>query len=222
MKAPKHLLFAMFAASLVTACETHPAEIKIKGPRDSVESTKAIPTFGTFEKREDTLQLRASGFDDKGRYMGTVPVKWDSSDRDVATVSSTGLVTILSSGKADITATYEKGEVKRQASLPVEAVIVKEIRAVEPTPEEDGKVIEMAMGDIVQFKADVLDDNGKVIEDAKIRWNSSSYAVTVTPTGEVEARAIGTTQVTAEAENGETARWDISVEDWKKPKRRRR
>lgn len=220
MKAQKLLLPAL-ALAVLSGCESHPAEIKIKGPRDSVESQKAVPTFSIFKKREETLQLRASGFDDKGRYMGTIPVKWDSSNRDVATVSSTGLVTILSSGEAKISATYSKGEVSRSASLPVKAVIVKDIRAVEPKPEQ-GKALEMALGDIVQFKVDVLDDNGDAIDGAKVRWSSSSYAVTVTPTGEVEARAIGTTQVVAEAENGATARWDLSVEDWKKPKRRRR
>lgn len=219
MKASYCLVLTLAAFSLC-ACENHPASIKIKGPRDSVESTKAAPTFAPFKKREDTLQLRASAFDDKGRYMGTVPVKWDSSDRKVATVSSSGLITILSTGKAEVTATYEKGDVKRSASLPVEAVIVKDIEAVEPKPEA-GKALEMPLGEIKQFKANVLDDNGEVIEGAKVRWSSSSFAVTVTPTGEVEARAIGTTQVVAEAENGATARWDLSVEDWKKPGRRR-
>lgn len=220
MKARTLLLTSMTLGALCAACENHPAEIRIKGPRDAVESTQATPTFAPFRKREDTLQLRASGFDDKGRYMGAVPVKWDSTDRDVATVSSTGLITVLSSGKAEITATYEKGEVKREASLPIEAIIVDDIVAVDPKP-EPGKALEMGLGEIKQFEVNVLDDNGGVIEDTKVRWRSSSYAATVTPTGEVEARAIGTTQVSAEAENGATVRWDLSVEDWKKPRRRR-
>lgn len=205
---------------LLAACETHPAEIKIKGPRDSMESTMGVPTLPVFEKKDDTLQLRASAFDDKGRYTGSAQVKWDSSDRSVATVSQTGLLTILASGKATVTATYEKGEVKREASLPVSAVIVKDIRITEPVLEA-GKVLELAMGDIVNFKAEVLNDRGEVIPDAKIEWDASSYAVTVTPTGEMEARAIGTAQVTAEAENGSRARVEVSVEDWKKPQRRR-
>ncbi len=220
MKVSKLLPLGLATLFLASACETHPAEIKIKGPRDSVESTQANPTFATFTKKDDTLQLRASGFDDKGRYMGTALVKWDSSNREVATVSSTGLITVLSSGKADITAKYQKGEVSREASVPVEAIIVKEIKAVEPKPEA-GKAIELGIGEIVNFKAAVLNDRGEAIEGAKVRWSSSSWAATVTPTGEVEARAIGTTQIVAEADNGSTARWDLAVEDWKKPGKRR-
>ncbi|MCA9550930.1 MAG: Ig-like domain-containing protein [Myxococcales bacterium] len=213
-------LLILGGALLLVACETHPAEIKIKGPKDAVELTAANPTFPTFEKKDDTLQLRASGFDDKGRYMGVVPVRWDSTERSVATISQTGLLTILSSGEATITATYEKGDVKREASLPVSAVIVKDIRMVEPVV-EPGKVLEMAMEDIIQFKAEVLNDRGEVIPDAKVAWDASSYAVTVTPTGEVEGRAIGTAQVSAEAENGARARVEIEVGD-RKPARRRR
>lgn len=220
MKVSKLVPFGLAALLLSSACETHPAEIKIKGPRDSVEAAQLELSFSTFTKKDDTVQLRASGFDAKGRYMGTAAVKWDSSDRDVATVNSTGLVTILSSGKADISAKYQKGEVTREASVPVEAVIVKDIEAVEPKPEA-GKTVEMGIGDILNFKAVVHNDRGEVIEGAKIRWNSSSWAATVTPTGEVEARAIGTTQIVAEADNGTTARWDLSVEDWKKPGKRR-
>ena len=209
-------------ALLLAACESHPAAIKIKGPRDAVESTKANPTFPVFEKKGDTLQLRASGFDEKDRYVGTVPVKWDSSDRSVATVSQTGLMTVLSSGKASISAKYSKGEVTREASMGVEAVIVEGIRLVEPKLEEGDKVLILPMGEKVQFKAEVLNDHEDVIDGGKVRWGSTSYAATVTPTGEVEARAIGTTQITAEAENGSVARMELSVEDWAKKKRRRR
>ncbi len=221
MKASKIVLVGCVALLTASGCETHPSEIKIKGPRDSVESTQANPTFAKFTKKDESLQLRVSAFDEKGRYSGTAPVKWDSSDRGVATVSGGGLITILSSGKAKITATYSKDKTTREASIEIVSCIVKTIRAVEPKPEE-GKANEMGMGEIVNFKAEVVDDNGDVIEGAKIRWSSSSWAATVTPTGEVEARSIGTTQIVAEAANGSTVRWDISVEDWKKPARRRR
>lgn len=221
MKASKIVLVGCVALLAASGCETHPAEIKIKGPRDSVESTQANPTFAKFTKKDESLQLRVSAFDDKGRYSGAVPVKWESSDRGVATVSGGGLITILSSGKAKISAMYRKDKVTREASVEIVSSIVKMVRVLEPKPEE-GKAIVLAMGEIVNFKAEVIDDNGDVIEGAKIRWSSSSWAATVTPTGEVEARSIGTTQVVAEADNGSTVRWDLSVEDWKKPARRRR
>lgn len=216
------LPWLLLGACALMGCESHPAQLEIKGPRDAVESTQKNPVFPTFDEKDGTLQLRASAFDDKGRYMGAVPVKWDSSNRKAFTVSQTGLLTVLGSGEAKITATYAKGDVKRTASKDVKAVIVDEIAIVKPVLEEGKKVLEMPMGEIVQFVAEVKDDNGDVIDGAKVRWSSASWAATVTPTGEVEARAIGTTQIVAEADNGATARFEISVEDWKKPARRRR
>lgn len=211
---------AVLVVALV-GCKEEPAKIRIKGPQDAVESTKMNPTFAPFEKKGDTINLRASAFDSKERYMGTVKVKWDSSDRSVATVSQSGLVTFLSSGKVKITARTTETEKPLEASIDLEAKIVKDIRIVDP-PEEEHKSMKMPMGEIKQFKAEVLNDRGEVIEDAKVDWRASSFAVTVTPTGEVESRAIGTAQVIAEADNGSVARVDIEVTDWNKKKRRRR
>lgn len=199
------------------ACETQPVRIQVKGPREAVESTKAVPEFAPFEKKNDTIQLRASAFDDKGRYMGPAKVEWDSTDRSVATVDSSGLVTILSSGEAKIKATSVGYKTTLNDELSIKASIVSDIRWVDPLPVE-GKSLEMNLGDIKEFKAEVLDDRGNPIPKAKIEWDSSSFAATVTPTGEVEARAIGTTQISAEAPNGKTVRIDLNINDWKKGK----
>lgn len=211
-------------ALVVSACEKVPSEIRIKGPLDAVESLQkrkdAKTVFPTFENKGDTIKLRVSSFDDRGVYMGVAPVKWDSTDRTVASIDQSGVVTILGSGKSVIKARTTKLEKELSAEVPIEAVIVDKIRWVDP-PESEAP-IEMPMGEIKNFKAEVLDDRGNVIEDAKIDWNASSWAVTVTPTGEVEARAIGSATLTAEAKNGERVRHDISVVDWVKKKKRRR
>jgi uncharacterized protein YjdB len=211
----------LLLALALTGCSREPKSIRIKGPRDAVESTKMTPQFAPFEKKGDTIQLRASGFDDQDRYIATIPVKWDSSDREVATVSQTGVVTFLSTGKVKISAQSTETETPLEASIDLEAIIVKDIRLVDP-PKEQQVGYKLPMGEIRQLKAEVLDDRGEVIPDAKIEWRVSSYAVTVTPTGEMEARAIGTAQVVAEAENGSSARLDVEVTDWEKKKKSRR
>jgi hypothetical protein len=197
-----------------------PASIRIKGPREAVESTQMVPQFAPFEKKGDTIQLRASGFDKQDRYIATMPVKWDSSDRSVATVSQTGLVTFLSSGKTTITAETTETDQPLSASLELSAVIVKDIRIVDP-PKEQQLGYKLPMGEIRNFKAEVLNDRDQVIPDAHIEWRASTSAVTVTPTGEVEARAIGTAQIAAEADNGSVARVDVEVLDWEQKKKRR-
>ncbi len=209
------------APLLVIGCTKQPARIRIKGPRDAVESTKMDPTFAPFEKKGDTLQLRTSSFDDKDHYMGTVAAKWDSSDREVATVSQTGLVTFLSSGKVEIKATTLELATPLEASIGLSAVFVKGVRIVDPD-EAHQAGYKLSLGEIKQFKAEVLNDRDQVIPDAKIDWHATSFAVTVTPTGEVEARAIGAAQVVAEADNGSVARVDVEVTDWVKPKKKKK
>lgn len=204
----KFSIISLASFLLLAGCEKDPAYIKVKGPRDSVESTKMDPVFQPFEKKGDTLHLRASAFDKDGVFMGAAVVKWDSSDREVATVDSTGLVTILGSGETQIKATTTTTEKPLDASLPIKAVIVDKVHIVMP----EGASKKMHLGDVQQWKAEVLDDRGKVIPGAKSRWRSTSYAATVTD-GEVEGRAIGTATIMVEAGPG-TDRVDIEVLDW--------
>lgn len=208
------------ALAVLTGCTSPPAEIRIKGPRDAVESTQASPTFGPFERKGDTLRLRASAFDARGRYLGTAAVDWDSSDRTVATVSQTGVVTFLSTGSVTIRARTQEAP-KVAASLPLEARIVESVRITGPDVPAGG-VLKLAMGETANLSAEVFDDRGRKLEDARVRWRSTSYVATVTITGEVEGRAIGTGQVVVEAKNGASARVDVEVGDWPKGRRRRR
>jgi uncharacterized protein YjdB len=210
----KPLLAGVLVAGLLAGCTKQPASIKVKGPRDAVESTKMDPTFAPFEKKGDTIRLRASAFDKDGVFMGAAEVKWDSSDREVATVDATGLVTILGSGEAVIKATTTKTEVPLEASLPVKAVILDKVKIVLP----EGAKKQLHLGDVVQWRADVFDDRGRVVPGAKARWRSNSYAATVTDTGEVEGRAIGSATIFVEAGPGND-RVDIEVLDWEKGKR---
>jgi uncharacterized protein YjdB len=211
----RSVLTIALAAVAVAACEKQPASIRVKGPRDAVESVKMNPTFAPFEKKGDTIKLRASAFDEGGAYMGPADVQWDSSDRSVATVDQSGLVTILSSGDVEIKATTTKTKAPLEASLPLKAIIVDKVRIVPP---DDSK--KLALGEIKQLKAEVLDDRGRPIETAKVRWRSSSYAATVTDGGELEGRAIGTAQIVVEAANA-TDRMDIEVLDWTPPKKKK-
>ncbi len=207
---------------LVWACVQEPVEIRIKGPREAVESTQANPSFATFENKDDTLQLRASAFSDKGKFMGVAKVAWDSSDRTVATVNQAGLVTILGTGKTTISARTTETKTPLEAKLDISALIVDGIRIVEPQP-TGTEPIQIHMGETIQFKAEVLDDRGEVIPNAKIEWNSSSFAATVTPQGEVEGRAMDNTTISATAKNGKSVRWDVQVNDWKpEPKKKKK
>ena len=211
-----HLGFVAALAILGTACQESPAEIRIKGPADGSKLINEMATLPVFENDGDTIQLRTSAFDKKGRYMGSVEVKWESSNRDVAIVSTQGLVTVLGSGDTKIKATTVKGNLSYEMSLT--ARIVSGIKITEPAKTDE--LVKLPMGDFLQFKAEVTNDHGEVLKDAKVKWSTSNWAATVTPTGLVEGRAIGTVQVVAENEKGEVDRFDMEVTDWDKRKRR--
>ena len=64
-------------------------------------------TLLTYTSVSGTAQLSAVVKDQVGTVMGSAPVTWASSDTTVATVSSTGLMTVKGSGAASVTATSE-------------------------------------------------------------------------------------------------------------------
>jgi hypothetical protein len=197
---------------LLIACEKQPASIRVKMPRDALQSVKMDPVVPPFEKKNETLQLRASAFDKDGVFMGPAKVTWSSSDPSVAVVNTDGLVTIVSSGRSEIKASGSGYEKALDATLAVRAVIVDKVRIVSPDGTEHPKI---HLGETMQFKAEVLDDRGNAVPDAKVKWRTSDYAATVSMTGELEGRAIGDTQLIAEA-GPKNTRMEILVLDWKK------
>ncbi|MBK8010676.1 MAG: Ig-like domain-containing protein [Deltaproteobacteria bacterium] len=210
----------------------------VSSSRLAPEATAVLGSlFPVFEKPGETLQLRVSAFNRDGAYLGSTPVEWKSSDLSVATVSADGLVTVQSSGTFIVSATTTDLEPTLSASLSLRAVIVGSVRIAGQDAELGGKAslqrgsdgahtnrlkadrartqpLELALGETVSLRAEVLNDRDEVIEDAKVRWRSTGYAVSVTPEGEVEGRAIGNTQLVAEAK-GQTARIDVRVVDWR-------
>jgi hypothetical protein len=63
------------------------------------------PSSISFTALGQTQQLSPTVTDDRGNALTESTVTWTSSDADVASVSSTGLVTALSNGSAEVTAT---------------------------------------------------------------------------------------------------------------------
>jgi hypothetical protein len=194
--------------ALVAACEKQPSQIRVKLPRESLQSTVMNPVLPPFEKKNDTIQLRASSFDEKGAYMGPAKVKWSVSDPSVASVNYDGVVTTLASGETKVIATSEGYEKQLTAELPIKVVIVAKVEL-----SLDGKP-EVHLGETLQLVAKVLDDRGNVIPDAKVTWRTSDHAASVSITGEVEGRAIGDTDVIAEV-GAQRARMNVKVLDWR-------
>jgi hypothetical protein len=218
---PRRLVLITTLAAGLLGCEVHPTAIKVRPPQGSFTSVREEPVLPKFERKGDTIKLRASAYDKKGQYMGPAKgARWSTTDGTVATVGLDGLVEITGSGTTKIVATGKYDGKALSHGLTVNAVIIAK---VEIEPPAEGLVDEngLHMGETVKFVAKVYNDKGEVIPDAKAKWRTSSYAATVGIDGTVEGRAIGEAQLVVEAGN-HNARFSLRVLDWKKPARKRR
>lgn len=132
-------------------------------------------------------------------------VTWSSDDYFIAKVNEKGVVTAVDYGYAKITATASNG-VKaicsvtvKDKSVPVESISLSMTET------------EIAIGSSVTLTASVMPENAS---DKSVTWSSDNIEVaTVTADGTVTALAIGTTVITAKAndESGVTASCTIHV-----------
>lgn len=126
-------------------------------------------------------------------------VKWKSSDKKVATVSSSGNVTAKKAGTATITA-YVTGKNKKVKEVTC-SITVKESRI---TLNKSNVVIYVSGTNTVKLVANVAGASSKV------RWTSSNRKIaTVSSNGLVTAKRTGTVTITANA-NGVNAKCTVN------------
>ncbi|MXW68006.1 MAG: hypothetical protein F4Z72_13530 [Gemmatimonadales bacterium] len=138
----------------------------------------------------DTLRLTAAAFDANGHEIEKPQLSWSSSDPAVATVDTLGLVKAVSPGEADILAT--SGSATGRMTI---LVVIPAATVINLTPD----TVEFgALGDTVRLATEVLDQFGRVVEDAAVSWSSSDETVaTVDRDGLVISADEGTTNITA-------------------------
>lgn len=127
-------------------------------------------------------------------------VSWTSSDDNVATVSGDGLVTALSGGVVEITATTVNG-----LKAVSEITVIQLPLAVSINPEE----VETILGGSVTLTAQVGPAN---TADKTVTWTTSDESVAaVASDGTVTAAGLGQAIVTATTVNGLTAECRVTV-----------
>lgn len=140
-----------------------------------------------------TLQINATVLDQDNNVLTGSTVAWSSSNPAVASVSSSGLVTVVSGGTAQIRAT--SGGVSAVANVQVAQVAVRV--AIAPT-----SVTLALLGESVQLEAEAYDSGNAPIPGASVTWSSSNPTIaTVSSTGLVTAVSNGTARITAESES---------------------
>jgi uncharacterized protein YjdB len=149
-----------------------------------------------------TTQLKAEPRDGSGQPITGRPVVWSTSSANVATVSSTGLVTAIAPGNATISAASE-GRIGTASITvspkPVSSVIVSPGQA------------SVTVGQTTQLSGQVTDDQGNVLAGRPIAFTSGSPSVaTVSASGLVTGVSAGSATITATSE-GKTGTATITV-----------
>jgi uncharacterized protein YjdB len=140
---------------------------------------------------EATVQLQATARDASGATLTDRQVTWSSSDNDVATVSSAGLVTGVAVGSVTITARSEgkSGGAIVEVEVPVASVVI--------SPTE----VTIDVAETVQLNVATLDAEGNELTERVVDWASSDLDIaTVSETGLVTGVAEGTVTITATSE----------------------
>jgi len=156
----------------------------------AVGSVQVSPGWANLSARQ-TLQLTATALDPNGNPMGGVTITWLSNAPSLASVSSSGLVTVLStSGTGSVQIYASAGGQTGHSTITFIAAPVATV-TLSPT------TATLNSGQTSQLTATAKDQYGDVITTDAATWSSSNTSVaTVSSSGLVTAVGSGSATVT--------------------------
>lgn len=129
-------------------------------------------------------------------------VKWISSNKTIASVDNSGIVTANAQGNAVITATNNGLSASCNVTVSLKTIAVNSITLSESN-------IPLNVTDMTSLTADVLPTNAT---DKSVTWQSSNSGIaSVDSSGNIKALAQGTATITASSSNGKTASCTVTV-----------
>jgi uncharacterized protein YjdB len=190
------LSLSIVGAVIYAGCETTRIADDGTGPSDPVAIVIVAPAADTLIVNE-TAQLGATPRNASGAALATT-VDWASGNPQIASVSSTGLVTAQQAGATTITATSEG---KSGQAL----IVVLAAAPPPPTPVASVTVTpasaSVETSKTVQLVATLRDASGNQLTGRTVTWTSLNTSVaTVSATGLVTGVAAGTANVYAASE----------------------
>ena len=155
------------------------ASVSVTSPGDSIIGTGTLQATATLRDAASTV------------LTGRV-VTWASSNTSVATVSGSGVITGVSPGTANVTATSEG-----QSSLPLPVRVLAGVATVTVTAADSSVFV----GQTQQATAVLRDAASNVLTGRPVTWRSSAIAkATVSSNGLITAVDSGTATITATSE----------------------
>jgi trimeric autotransporter adhesin len=151
----------------------------------------------------ESFQLAASVRDERGAALTDRSVTWSSSNTQVATVSSTGMITAVGPGTARITATSEGRSVNVSLTVPRPPATVASVQLT-PT------ALALESGATAQLTATPQDARGSSLERPVVWSTANATVATVSRNGLVTAGGPGSTTITATSD-GKTSSANVTV-----------
>ena len=183
-------------------------------PSVHVEASRAdavlmvrTPSALAGERGGTSLQLDETVYNPRGRALPHKQhIEWSSSNTDIATVDSTGLVTALDTGNVLIVVDHKSSsDTVRVRVIPVP---VASVTATGPDS--------LSLDDTASYLASTLDSAGEPLHGRLVMWRSSNPAALMigTASGVATALAEGTVFVTATSEAKEGT---VTTKVWPQP-----
>jgi uncharacterized protein YjdB len=182
---------AAFAASLCAtlAISCDEVERDINGP-DPIASLTLSPFTATIEVGQ-SLQLSLILRDAAQNLLTDRVVTWTTSEPDLVTVSSSGMVTGVREGSAGITAAAEG----KRATTRV--TVQSSVATVEITPESPT----ISVGTSVQLHAHPLGSAGTPLDGRVAYWSTSNPLVAPVSVGKVRGSRPGSAEISARVDD---------------------
>jgi len=191
------------SATITATVEGKSATAKIVVIPVPVSTVSVTPTSASLVIG-GTVQLNATAKDAAGNALAGRTITWTTSDANVATVSTSGLVTAVAVGSATITATSEG----KTATVPI-TVTVAPVATVAVSPSN----VSLLPGATTQLSATLSDANGHTLTGRTVTWTSSDNSkATVNASGLVTGVAYGQVTITATSE-GKSGSAVVKVSD---------
>ncbi len=189
------------AATITASSENRSGQAAVTVTPAPVASVTLAPERDTLAVGTDRA-MTATVRDDAGAVLTDRVVSWSTSDPNIASVSSVGVVTAMSPGTVTVVAVSE-GRVAQGTIV----VLQRLADAITLTPSSST----VEVGAMVQLSAQVTDPAGNLLPDRVIVYASENGTVaTVSQSGLATARAPGVARITASSE-GKVATATITV-----------
>jgi hypothetical protein len=156
--------------------------------------------FARLPRPGDSLRLRAVVRDAREQVMVDAQVTWSSSDPQVASVSSAGLVSAVADGLTVLTAQVDTIQATTRIlvqAVPPRVVLARRTHTL------------TAVGDTLRLAATVEDARGRTLEGLGPVWSSQDPRIaSVSPDGRLRAEGFGNTEVVAALDG---VAWGVTV-----------